>query len=164
MANHIAVIQTNLGTIRFELLEQDAPKTTENFMKLAGKSYYDGVIFHRVIDGFMIQGGDPTGTGRGGQSIWGGRFDDEIDPSSPLYAGGYKAGTVAMANAGPNTNGSQFFIMHVNYPLPPNYTKFGQVLEGQEVVNAIATAPTGPGDRPISQVVMEKVFIEDNPA
>jgi cyclophilin family peptidyl-prolyl cis-trans isomerase len=159
MSNHVAVIQTNLGTIRFELLEQDAPKTTENFMKLAEKGYYDGVIFHRVIDGFMIQGGDPTGTGRGGQSIWGGRFDDEINAASPLYEGGYKAGTVAMANAGPNTNGSQFFIMHVNYPLPPNYTKFGQVLEGQEVVDAIATTPRGPGDRPISPVIMEKVWI-----
>ena len=115
MTNRTAVLQTNLGTIRFELLEEDAPKTTENFIKLAEKGYFNGVIFHRVIDGFMIQGGDPTGTGRGGNSIWGGRFSDEIDPSSALYQADYKAGTVAMANAGPNTNGSQFFIMHADY-------------------------------------------------
>jgi cyclophilin family peptidyl-prolyl cis-trans isomerase len=105
MGNRIASINTNHGTIRFELLESDAPKTTENFITLAQKGAYDGVIFHRVIKGFMIQGGDPTGTGRGGQSAWGGRFDDEIDPSSDVYRRGYAAGTVAMANAGPNTNG-----------------------------------------------------------
>src|ERR1043165_2650140 len=149
MANRIARIETNMGTIRFELLEEDAPKTTENFRLLAGKGFYDGVIFHRVIKGFMIQGGDPTGTGRGGASAWGGRFDDEINRTSPLYQGQYKAGTVAMANAGPNTNGSQFFIMHTDYPLPPSYTKFGRVTEGQDVVNAIATTQTGPGDKPV---------------
>jgi cyclophilin family peptidyl-prolyl cis-trans isomerase len=160
MANRQAVIKTNQGTIRFELLETDAPKTTENFITLAEKGYYDGVIFHRTIKGFMIQGGDPTGTGRGGQSAWGGRFNDEINTTSNLYQKGYQAGTVAMANAGPNTNGSQFFIMHVNYALPPNYTIFGQVTEGQDVVNAIACGPTGPGDRPVTQVTMEKVTIE----
>ena len=161
MANRIAVIQTNKGTIRFELLETDAPKTTENFRLLAEKGYYDGVIFHRVIKGFMIQGGDPTGTGRGGQSAWGGRFDDEISRSSPLYQGAYKAGTVAMANAGPNTNGSQFFIMHVDYPLPPNYTKFGQIIEGQDVVEAIATTQTDRNDKPTSDVTIEKATIEE---
>ena len=161
MANRIAVIQTNKGTIRFELLETDAPKTTENFRLLAEKGYYDGVIFHRVIKGFMIQGGDPTGTGRGGQSAWGGRFNDEINRSSPLYQGAYKAGTVAMANAGPNTNGSQFFIMHVDYPLPPNYTKFGQVIEGQDVVDSIATTQTDRNDKPTSDVTIEKVTIEE---
>src|SRR2546423_7052669 len=109
MANRTAVIKTNMGTIRFELLEADAPKTTENFRLLTEAGKYDGVIFHRVIKGFMIQGGDPTGTGRGGQSAWGGRFNDEINASSQLYRGAYKRGTVAMANAGPNTNGSQFF-------------------------------------------------------
>jgi len=160
MANRTAVIQTNKGTIRFELLQEDAPKTTENFITLAERGYYDGVVFHRVIKGFMIQGGDPTGTGRGGQSAWGSRFADEIDPSSAVYQSGYKAGTVAMANAGPNTNGSQFFIMHVNYPLPPNYTIFGRVTEGQDVVDAIASTSTGPGDRPISPVVMERVTVE----
>ena len=160
MGNRKAVIQTNMGTIRFELLESEAPKTTENFITLAEKGYYDGVIFHRVIKGFMIQGGDPTGTGRGGQSAWGGRFDDEINSSSEVYKRGYKAGTVAMANAGPNTNGSQFFIMHADYQLPPNYTIFGRVMEGQEVVNAIALADRDRNDKPLSDVKMEKVSIE----
>jgi cyclophilin family peptidyl-prolyl cis-trans isomerase len=161
MANRIAVIKTNMGTIRFELLEEDAPKTTENFRLLAERGYYDGIIFHRVIKGFMIQGGDPLGQGYGGESAWGGKFKDEINSSSPLYRGSYKAGTVAMANSGPNTNGSQFFIMHTDYPLPPSYTKFGQVIEGQDVVNAIATTPTGPNDKPISPVTMERVTIEE---
>jgi cyclophilin family peptidyl-prolyl cis-trans isomerase len=164
MANRTAVIETNKGTIRVELLESDAPKTTENFITLAERGYYNGVIFHRVIKGFMIQGGDPTGTGRGGESAWGGRFNDEIDPTSPLYQHGYKAGTMAMANAGPNTNGSQFFIMHVNYNLPPSYTIFGRVIEGQDVVNSIATSQTGPGDKPLSDIRMEKVTIESGAA
>jgi cyclophilin family peptidyl-prolyl cis-trans isomerase len=161
MANRTAVIQTNKGTIRFELLEEDAPKTTENFRLLAEKGFYDGVIFHRVIKGFMIQGGDPTGTGAGGQSAWGGRFNDEINRSSDVYQQGYKAGTVAMANAGPNTNGSQFFIMHVDYPLPPSYTIFGRVTEGQDVVNSIATVETGRNDKPVTPVTIEKVTIEE---
>ena len=161
MANRIARIETNMGTIRFELLEEDAPKTTENFRLLAERGYYDGVIFHRVINGFMIQGGDPTGTGRGGESAWGGRFNDEINRASAVYQRGYKAGTVAMANAGPNTNGSQFFIMHVDYPLPPNYAIFGRVVEGQNVVNKIATTETDRNDRPRSDVTMEKVTIEE---
>jgi cyclophilin family peptidyl-prolyl cis-trans isomerase len=161
MANRIARIETNLGTIRFELLEDEAPKTAENFRLLAEAGKYDGVIFHRVIKGFMIQGGDPTGTGRGGQSAWGGRFDDEINRSSALYRGAYERGTVAMANAGPNTNGSQFFIMHADYPLPPSYTKFGRVVEGQDVVDQIATTATDRGDRPQTEVRMEKVTIEN---
>ena len=161
MPNRTAEIQTNKGTIKLELLEGDAPRTTENFRLLAQKGYYNDVIFHRVIKGFMIQGGDPTGTGRGGESAWGGRFADEIKPTSEVYKRGYKAGTVAMANAGPNTNGSQFFIMHVDYPLPPNYTIFGRVTEGQDVVNAIATSPTDPSDRPKSEVKMEKVVVHD---
>src|SRR5512141_3183813 len=148
MANRTAVINTNKGTIRVELLESDAPKTTENFITLAQRGYYNGIIFHRVIKGFMIQGGDPTGTGRGGESAWGGRFNDEIDSSSALYQRGYKQGTVAMANAGPNTNGSQFFIMHADYPLPPSYTIFGHLTKGYDVLDAIATAPTGSQDRP----------------
>ena len=159
MSNRTAVIETNHGTIEFELLEQDAPKTTENFITLAQKGYYDGVIFHRVIKGFMVQGGDPTGTGRGGESAWGGRFDDEIDRSSQVYKTGYARGTVAMANAGPNTNGSQFFIMHADYPLPPSYTIFGRVTAGQDVVDTIATSPTGASDRPKSDVKMQKVTI-----
>ena len=160
MTHRSAVIETNKGTIRFELLETDAPKTTENFITLAGRGYYNGVGFHRVIKGFMIQGGDPTGTGRGGESAWGGRFNDEIDTQSELYKQGYKAGTVAMANAGPNTNGSQFFIMHVDYPLPHQYVIFGRVTEGQEVVNAIANVARDHNDKPVEPVVMEKVTIE----
>jgi cyclophilin family peptidyl-prolyl cis-trans isomerase len=161
MANRIAVIKTNKGTIRFELLETEAPKTTENFRLLAEKGYYDGVIFHRIISGFMIQGGDPLGMGYGGESAWGGKFNDEINPSSPLYQGKYQAGTVAMANSGPNTNGSQFFIMHADYPLPPSYTKFGRVIEGQDVVDAIASTPKDRNDKPTSPVTMEKVTIEE---
>jgi len=161
MANRIANIKTNHGTIRFELLEDEAPQTTDNFIKLAERGYYDGVIFHRVIKGFMIQGGDPTGTGRGGESAAGGRFADEINRTSPLYQGGYAAGTVAMANAGPNTNGSQFFIMHADYALPPSYSKFGRIIEGQGIVDAIALAETDRNDRPRTDVVMEKVAIEE---
>lgn len=161
MSNRIAIIETNKGTIKFELLEQDAPKTTENFRILAERNYYDGVIFHRVIKNFMIQGGDPLGEGFGGESAWGGRFDDEIDRMSELYAGVYERGTVAMANAGPNTNGSQFFIMHIDYPLPPSYTKFGKVIEGQDVVNAIAEVATNERDKPLEQVVMNRVYIEE---
>lgn len=159
MANRIAVIETNKGTIKFELLEDDAPKTTENFRLLAGKNYYDGVIFHRVIPNFMIQGGDPLGMGYGGESAWGGKFDDEIDRASDLYQGPYSKGTVAMANAGPHTNGSQFFIMHVDYPLPPSYSKFGKVTEGQDVVNTIAGVDRDPNDKPLEPVVMERVYI-----
>lgn len=164
MSNRIAIIETNKGTIKFELLEQDAPKTTENFRLLAEKGYYDGVIFHRVIPNFMIQGGDPLGEGYGGESAWGGKFDDEIDRGSPLYAGVYDRGTVAMANSGPNTNGSQFFIMHIDYPLPPSYSKFGKVIEGHDVVDAIAQVPRGSNDKPREKVVMEKVTIEDGQA
>ena len=160
MANRTAIIETSLGTIRFELLESDAPKATENFITLAQRGYYDGVGFHRVIRNFMIQGGDPTGTGRGGESAWGGRFNDEIDRTTPLYRNGYRAGIVAMANAGPNTNGSQFFIMHIDNPLPPNYTIFGRVSEGQDIVNSIASVPTGPNDKPLTPVTMLKVRIE----
>ncbi len=161
MANRIAVLETNKGVIKFELLEEDAPKTTENFRLLADKNYYDGVIFHRVIPNFMIQGGDPLGEGYGGESAWGGKFNDEIDRTSPLYAGPYEKGTVAMANSGPNTNGSQFFIMHVDYPLPPSYSKFGKVIEGLDVVHAIATVDRNQNDKPHEPVVMNKVYIED---
>ena len=161
MANRTAVIETNKGTIKFELLEDQAPRTTETFILLANKNYYDGVIFHRVIKNFMIQGGDPLGEGYGGESAWGGRFEDEIDRDSDLYKGVYQKGTVAMANAGPNTNGSQFFIMHIDYPLPPSYTKFGRVTEGQDIVDRIAEVQTNERDKPLEQVVMEHVFIEE---
>lgn len=160
MGNRIAVLETNKGTIKFELLEADAPKATENFRLLADKNYYDGVIFHRVIPNFMIQGGDPLGEGYGGESAWGGKFNDEIDRGSQLYAGIYEKGTVAMANSGPNTNGSQFFIMHIDYGLPPSYTKFGKVIEGLDVVNEIAMVPRNHSDKPDDPVVMNQVYIE----
>ena len=159
MANRTAVIETNKGTIKIELLEGDAPKATENFRLLAEKGYYNGVIFHRVIKNFMIQGGDPLGEGYGGESAWGGKFDDEIDRNSSLYSGVYAKGTVAMANAGPDTNGSQFFIMHIDYPLPPSYTKFGKVIEGQDVVDSIAEVETTANDKPVDPVVMDSVYI-----
>ncbi len=164
MANRTAVIESNKGTIKFELLEQDAPKTTENFRLLADRNYYDGVIFHRVIPNFMIQGGDPLGEGYGGESAWGGKFDDEIDRDSELYSGVYEKGTVAMANSGPNTNGSQFFIMHIDYPLPPSYSKFGRVLEGNDVVDAIATVDRNAKDKPLEPVIMNRVYIEEQPS
>lgn len=161
MANRIAVIETNLGTIRFELLEQDAPKTTENFRLLAEKNYYDGVIFHRVIKNFMIQGGDPLGLGYGGESAWGGTFNDEINAATELYRTGYQPGVVAMANRGPNTNSSQFFIMHRANALPPAYTIFGRVIEGQDVVDKIANTSVNHNDKPITPVTMNKVTVEE---
>jgi cyclophilin family peptidyl-prolyl cis-trans isomerase len=158
--NH-ATIEMDQGTIEIELLPADAPKAVENFRLLAEHGLYDGLTFHRVIKGFMIQGGDPEGTGRGGMSAWGGMFDDELNRTSPLYRGGYKRGLVAMANAGPNTNTSQFFIMHADYPLPPNYVIFGRVTKGIEAVDKIVDLPTNPGnDRPLTPVVMKKVTIK----
>jgi cyclophilin family peptidyl-prolyl cis-trans isomerase len=156
--SYVAVISTNHGDIEAELLADRSPSTVNNFVFLAREGFYDGVIFHRVIKGFMIQGGDPTGTGSGGPGY---RFRDELEAAREL---GYSAGTLAMANAGPNTNGSQFFIMHTDYPLPPSYSVFGRVLEGQEVVDAIAQTPTGAGDRPTSEVVIQSIEIRETPA
>jgi len=153
-----ATIETNKGTIVIEFYKDDAPKTVENFITLAKKGYYDGVIFHRVIEGFMIQGGDPTGTGMGGPGY---KFEDELNGSTDSAKAGYIRGTVAMANAGPNTNGSQFFIMHKDVPLPYSYTIFGRVISGMEVVDAIATTQTNADDRPIEEVKMKKVTIQD---
>ena len=161
MSNQTAVIQTNKGTIKFELLEKDAPKASENFRLLAEKGFYDGVIFHRVIKGFMIQGGDPTGTGRGGESAWGGRFADEINPSSEVYKRGYKAGTVAMANAGPNTNGSQFFItIAPTQWLTGKHTIFGEVVEGYNVAEKIVATPRNRQDKPVKDALVKSVVIE----
>lgn len=155
---HTITIETNKGTIVFETYDADAPKTVENFIKLANKDYYNGVIFHRVIPNFMIQGGDPTGTGRGGPGY---QFADELNPSTESYKNGYKRGVVAMANAGPNTNGSQFFIMHQDYGLPNAYTIFGRVVSGIEVVDAIASSKTAPGDKPVEDIVMKKVTVAE---
>jgi cyclophilin family peptidyl-prolyl cis-trans isomerase len=153
----VAVIKTNMGTIEIELFEKQTPKTVENFAGLAKKGYYNGVIFHRVIDNFMIQGGDPTGTGRGGESLWGRKFEDEIVDTLVFD----KPYLLAMANAGPNTNGSQFFITTVKTPhLNGHHTIFGKVINGMDIVNAIGKVKRGPNDKPAKDVVMEKVTIE----
>ena len=141
-----AVIDTDKGAIEIEFLPGDAPRAVENFRLLAEHGYYDGLTFHRIVRGFMIQGGDPSGDGTGGESAWGGTFEDEINPQSAIYRDGYRRGIVAMANAGPNTNGSQFFIMHRDYDLPPNYVIFARVRKGIEVVDVIASTPTTLGD------------------
>jgi cyclophilin family peptidyl-prolyl cis-trans isomerase len=145
-----ASIETSAGTMTAELFASEAPKTVNNFVFLARDGYYDGVIFHRVIPGFMIQGGDPTGTGRGGPGY---KFNDE--PVTRRY----NRGILAMANAGPNTNGSQFFVMHADYGLPPNYTIFGRLTAGEDVLDKIATAQTGAQDRPVAPVTINKVTI-----
>ncbi len=151
---YIATIETNKGTITAELYAKDAPKTVNNFVTLARDGYYEGVIFHRIIPGFVIQGGDPTGTGAGGPGY---QFEDE-----PVTRP-YETGSLAMANAGPNTNGSQFFIVLEGGGgmLQPLYNHFGKVTNGMDVVNAIASTPTGAQDRPLQPVVIESVSIEE---
>jgi cyclophilin family peptidyl-prolyl cis-trans isomerase len=151
-----ANIKTNMGDIEIELFPGEAPKTVENFVELAKKEYYKGVIFHRVIEDFMIQGGDPTGTGRGGESAWGGKFKDEFSPKLTFD----QAGLLAMANAGPGTNGSQFFItLAPTTWLNNHHTIFGKVIKGMDVVNAIGKTKTK-NDRPVTNVVMNEVVIE----
>lgn len=160
-----AVIDTDKGSIVIEFFENDAPRAVENFRLLAEHGYYDGVTFHRIIRGFMIQGGDPSGDGTGGESAWGGTFEDGINRDSDLYRRGYRRGIVAMANSGPNTNGSQFFIMHQDYNLQPNYVIFGNVVRGQEVVDALAELPTTLGadnnpSKPLTPVIIRKITIQ----
>ena len=180
-----ATIKTNRGEIVIQLFPEQAPKTVENFIGLAKKAYYDGVIFHRVIPDFMIQGGDPTGTGMGGESFYGGKFEDEF--SKELFN---LRGALSMANAGPNTNGSQFFIVN-NQNVPANmvsqmasagypeeiieayrqggtpwldfrHSIFGQVIEGMDVVDEIANVQRGPQDRPVHDVVIETIEITED--
>jgi len=161
--NRTAVIETDLGTIKFELLEDEVPRTAENFRLLAERGYYNGTIFHRVISGFMIQGGDPNGDGTGGQTATGALLPNEINRSSSLYQGVYRRGLVAMANKGrPETGSSQFFIMHQTYPLQPNYTIFGRVTDGMDVVDKIASAPNGQSmnNRPVTPVKMNRVYVQ----
>ncbi|MCU7357879.1 MULTISPECIES: peptidylprolyl isomerase [Enterococcus] len=182
---HKALIKTNRGNILVQLFPELAPKTVQNFEELANKGYYDGVIFHRVIPDFMIQGGDPTGTGMGGESTFGGTFEDEF--SKELFN---VRGALSMANAGPNTNGSQFFIVN-NQNVPGNmlgqlegagypseiieaykqggtpwldfrHTVFGHVVEGMDVVDEIANVKRGPQDKPVHDVVIETVEILAN--
>lgn len=179
-----ALIKTNRGDIEIQLFPEIAPKTVQNFVELSKKGYYDGVIFHRVIPDFMIQGGDPTGTGMGGESIYGEKFEDEFSPQVFNFRG-----ALSMANAGPNTNGSQFFIVNnqnvpvqmiqqmeaAGYPeeainqykkggtpwLDFRHTVFGHVLEGMNVVDEIANVQRGPQDRPVYDVVMETIEISE---
>ncbi|MGH9309182.1 MAG: peptidylprolyl isomerase [Vicinamibacterales bacterium] len=159
-----ATIETDKGPIQIEFFGKEAPKAVENFRLLAEHGYYDGLTFHRIVKDFMIQGGDPSGDGTGGESAWGGTFEDEIDQASPLYRDGYRRGLVAMANAGPNTNGSQFFILHRDYPLPPSYVIFAKVAAGMDVVDALANVPTTTGSdggmsRPLTAPVIRKVTV-----
>jgi cyclophilin family peptidyl-prolyl cis-trans isomerase len=150
-----ATISTDKGDIDVDLFTTGAPKAAKNFLDLAKKGFYDGVIFHRVVPGFVIQGGDPTGTGRGGPGY---QFEDEP------FQGDYYRGTLAMANAGPNTNGSQFFICLADLAggrLPKNYTIFGQVTKGMDVVDAIAAGRTGAQDRPVEPVKMTNVTVTE---
>lgn len=155
-----AVIETDLGPITVELDPDAAPLATNSFLDLAGQGFFDDVVFHRVIEEFVIQGGDPTGTGTGGPGY---RFPDELEAAEELVAaeGGYPRGTLAMANSGPDTNGSQFFIVHGDLvELPPLYTVFGRVVDGLEVVDAIATTDTDPADRPVEAIAMSEVRVE----
>jgi cyclophilin family peptidyl-prolyl cis-trans isomerase len=156
-ADEIGVLKTNMGTITLRFYPTQAPKTVANFKGLAAKGYYDGIIFHRVMDGFMIQGGDPTGTGFSGESLWGGKFEDEFSPSLVFD----RPGLLAMANAGPGTNGSQFFITQVPTPhLNQKHTIFGEVMEGMDVVNAIAKVRVDQNSKPAQPVVIESLTIE----
>ena len=184
----VAVIKTNMGDIKIKFFPKEAPKAVENFTTHAKNGYYNGLIFHRVIQDFMIQGGDPQGTGMGGQSIWGQSFEDEFDLGLHNYYG-----ALSMANAGPNTNGSQFFIVQAKsvpegmlgqmenledqgFPkevteiyknrggtpwLDFKHTVFGQVYEGMDVVDNIAAVRVGPGDKPLHDVVIESIEIEN---
>ena len=147
------------GQIKVELYDEDAPKTVENFLLLTRSGYYDGVTFHRIAKNFVIQGGDPSGTGAGGDSAFGGTFEDELNPNTPSAKAGYAKGVLAMANRGPNTNSSQFFIMLDNNDLPFNYTIFGKVVAGQDVVDKIGQAPINPQMGPTDGAPKEKIVI-----
>jgi len=151
------VLETNHGSIEIKLFPEIAPKTCENFVGLIEKGYYDGIIFHRVIKNFMIQGGDPTGTGRGGESLWGSSFEDEFSKDVKFD----KKGILAMANAGPNTNGSQFFITVVETPgLNMMHTIFGEVISGYDVVQKIENTPTDSSDRPLEEQKIIKASVK----
>ena len=157
-STYSAIIKTNLGEMSVEFFTDDAPLTVNNFVTLSKDGYYDNVIFHRVISGFMIQGGDPSGTGHGDYGKFPGyEFEDELNNQRP-----YEKGILAMANRGPNTNGSQFFIMHADYPLPYSYTIFGKVTEGLEVIDKIASVETDSADKPTDDIIINTVEIVEN--
>ena len=154
---NIVVLETTQGNIEVQLMPEVAPKACENFEKLAEKGYYNGIIFHRVIKGFMIQGGDPTGTGMGGESVWGRPFEDEVTPKAAFDS----KGILAMANAGPMTNGSQFFITVAPTPwLNMKHTIFGKVVAGYDVVEKIENTPTGAQDKPVVTQKILKAYIK----
>jgi len=146
----VLTMHTNHGPVELELFDADAPKTVENFLRLSGEGFYDGVVFHRVIPDFMVQGGDPDGTGTGGPGY---TFEDEINPHK------VERGALCMANAGPNTNGSQFFIVTAAAApwLDGKHTVFGRVISGMEAVDSIEATPTARGDRPVDDAVIERV-------
>src|SRR5215213_8493483 len=153
---YTAVMETSLGTITIALDAAGAPKTVNNFVFLARYHYYDGIIFHRIIQGFVCQGGDPEGSGRGGPGY---KFEDELPK-----AGRYELGSLAMANAGPNTNGSQFFVISgpSGMGLPPQYSLFGKVVEGLDIVEQMQSVPTGGGDKPKTPLTIESVTITES--
>jgi cyclophilin family peptidyl-prolyl cis-trans isomerase len=168
-SKEIAVIETSLGTFEAELYRADAPKTVDNFVRLAEKKYFNGITFHRVVRGFVIQGGDPTGTGKGGRSIYGGVFEDELNPQTPSYKAGYLKGVLAMANRGPNTNTSQFFVMLADAPgMDKYYSIFGKVIKGIEVVDKIGAVelagPMGVREgKPKVDVVIKNITVRHEP-
>ncbi len=156
--NPSVTLHTNHGDITLEIFADKVPKTAKNFIELAQRGYYDGTIFHRVMADFMIQWGDPTGTGRGGESIYGEKFEDEFHPELS-----HKKGFISMANAGPNTNGSQFFIVHAEETswLDGKHSVFGKVTEWLEIVDIIATVPTDSGNRPFKKVEIVRVTVTE---
>jgi len=158
MNETVVVLETSQGNIEIKLKDDIAPKACENFSKLAQKGYYNGLIFHRVIKGFMIQGGDPTGTGMGGKSIWGKPFADELTPVAKFDA----AGILAMANSGPNTNGSQFFITCAKTPwLNMRHTIFGEVISGLDVVQKIENIPVNAEGRPVDEQKIIRAYLKN---
>ena len=174
MGKHGAIVETSMGTFELELYADDAPKTVENFVKLAEKKYFDGMRVHRVSKGFVIQTGDDKSKdpkrmnewGTGGQSIWGKPFEDELNPNTPSYKAGYKKGVLAMANRGPNTNTSQFFVCLNDVGLPNSYTIFGKVTKGMDVVEKIGAVEIIPGQmgpndgRPKVDVLVKKITVK----
>ena len=156
--SYSAEINTTSGLMTVELFTDIAPNTVNNFVALSEDGYYNNIIFHRVIKDFMIQGGDPSGTGHGEMGKYPGyEFEDELNNPMP-----YEKGILAMANRGPNTNGSQFFIMHSDYPLPYQYTIFGKVTQGLDVIDQIAMVETDASDKPLSDVIINSITIKDN--
>lgn len=157
MDSNVVVLQTNQGDIEIKLMPEAAPKACENFVGLVKKGYYNGLIFHRVITDFMIQGGDPTGTGMGGESFWGEPFTDEVSSTVQFDS----PGILAMANSGPNTNGSQFFITVAKTPwLNMRHTIFGKVISGYDVVERIVNAPANSSDKPLADQKITKAFLK----